>query len=115
MGDPVLHIQLRDWADAFLIAPLDANTLAKLANGLCDNLLVTDCILPYSHLALSIFNRFASRHPRRLRTDMCCKSLGSGTKERQNGCVPRNEHAHVAASPHCHSFDDAAVSRDQRH
>ena len=38
-GDPVLHIELRRWADVFLIAPLDANTLAKLANGLCDNLL----------------------------------------------------------------------------
>lgn len=37
--DPVLHIELRRWADIFLIAPLDANTLAKLANGLCDNLL----------------------------------------------------------------------------
>lgn len=32
--------QLRDWADVLLIAPLDANTLAKMANGLCDNLLV---------------------------------------------------------------------------
>lgn len=31
-GDPVLHIELGRWADAFLIAPLDANTLAKLAN-----------------------------------------------------------------------------------
>jgi len=38
-GDPVLHIGLRDWADLFLIAPLDANTLAKLAVGLCDNAL----------------------------------------------------------------------------
>jgi phosphopantothenoylcysteine decarboxylase len=37
--DPVLHIELRRWADLFLIAPLDANTLAKLANGLCDNCL----------------------------------------------------------------------------
>src|SRR5437773_7604929 len=32
--DPVLHIELRRWAELFLIAPLDANTLAKLANGL---------------------------------------------------------------------------------
>lgn len=39
VGDPVLHIELRRWADVFLIAPLSANTLAKLANGLCDNLL----------------------------------------------------------------------------
>lgn len=39
MGDPVLHIELRKWADLCLIAPLDANTMAKLACGLCDNLL----------------------------------------------------------------------------
>lgn len=38
-GDPVLHIELRRWADLLLIAPLDANTLAKLALGLCDNCL----------------------------------------------------------------------------
>lgn len=37
--DTVLHIELRKWADVFLIAPLDANTLAKLALGLCDNCL----------------------------------------------------------------------------
>jgi phosphopantothenoylcysteine decarboxylase len=38
-GDSVLHIELRRWADLFAIAPLDANTLAKLAMGLCDNCL----------------------------------------------------------------------------
>jgi phosphopantothenoylcysteine decarboxylase len=38
-GNAVLHIELRRWADAFVIAPLDANTLAKLAVGLCDNCL----------------------------------------------------------------------------
>jgi phosphopantothenoylcysteine decarboxylase len=37
--DPVLHIELRRWAEVFLIAPLDANTLAKLAYGLSDNCL----------------------------------------------------------------------------
>jgi phosphopantothenoylcysteine decarboxylase len=37
--DPVLHIELRRWADVFVIAPLDANTLAKLATGLADNCL----------------------------------------------------------------------------
>ena len=37
--DAVLHIELRKWADLFAIAPLDANTLAKLAVGLCDNCL----------------------------------------------------------------------------
>ncbi|XP_018567735.1 phosphopantothenoylcysteine decarboxylase [Anoplophora glabripennis] len=38
-GDPVLHIELAKWADIFLIAPLDANTLAKISTGICDNLL----------------------------------------------------------------------------
>lgn len=38
-GDPVLHIELGKWSDLFLIAPLDANTLAKVSTGLCDNLL----------------------------------------------------------------------------
>lgn len=38
-GDSVLHIELRKWADIFAVAPLDANTLAKLAVGMCDNCL----------------------------------------------------------------------------
>ncbi len=38
-GDPVLHIDLRKWADVLVIAPMDANTLAKVSNGLADNLL----------------------------------------------------------------------------
>jgi phosphopantothenoylcysteine decarboxylase len=39
IGDPILHIELRKWADAFLIAPCTMHTLAKITNGLCDNLL----------------------------------------------------------------------------
>eukprot|EP00882_Tetradesmus_deserticola_P031716 GHRQ01035878.1.p1 GENE.GHRQ01035878.1~~GHRQ01035878.1.p1 ORF type:complete len:167 (-),score=6.84 GHRQ01035878.1:971-1471(-) len=38
VGDPVMHIELRRWADVLIIAPLSANSLAKLANGMCDNL-----------------------------------------------------------------------------
>ena len=38
-GDPVLHIDLTKWADVFLVCPLDALTLSKLAQGHCDNLL----------------------------------------------------------------------------
>ncbi len=34
------HVDLGLWADAFIIAPASANTLAKMANGLCDNLLL---------------------------------------------------------------------------
>ncbi|KAB5574887.1 hypothetical protein PHYPO_G00214290 [Pangasianodon hypophthalmus] len=42
-SDPVLHIELRRWADLLVIAPLDANTLGKIASGICDNLLT--CIV----------------------------------------------------------------------
>jgi phosphopantothenoylcysteine decarboxylase / phosphopantothenate---cysteine ligase len=34
------HVMLGRWADIMLIAPLSCNTLAKMANGLCDNLLM---------------------------------------------------------------------------
>src|ERR1700751_2921473 len=34
------HVELGLWADLFVIAPASANTLAKMANGLCDNLLL---------------------------------------------------------------------------
>jgi phosphopantothenoylcysteine decarboxylase len=38
-GDEVLHIEFRKWADLLVVAPLDANTLAKFALGLSDNFL----------------------------------------------------------------------------
>jgi phosphopantothenoylcysteine decarboxylase/phosphopantothenate--cysteine ligase len=34
------HVDLGRWADCMLIAPLSCNTLAKMAGGLCDNLLL---------------------------------------------------------------------------
>jgi phosphopantothenoylcysteine decarboxylase/phosphopantothenate--cysteine ligase len=34
------HVELGLWADLLIIAPASANTLAKMANGLCDNLLM---------------------------------------------------------------------------
>lgn len=39
--DPVLHIELRKSASALLIAPISANTIAKMAYGICDNLLTS--------------------------------------------------------------------------
>ena len=34
------HIELGLWADIFVVAPATANTIAKMANGVCDNLLL---------------------------------------------------------------------------
>jgi len=77
-GDDVLHIELRKWADVFAIAPLDANTLAKLAVGLCDNCLT--CIWRAWDLAKPIVlapamntlmwqNPFTRRHLRAIAAD----------------------------------------------
>jgi phosphopantothenoylcysteine decarboxylase / phosphopantothenate---cysteine ligase len=40
-GDWNSHVDLGLWADLFLIAPATANTIAKMANGVADNLLLT--------------------------------------------------------------------------
>ena len=34
------HVSYAEWADVFLIAPATMNTIGKMANGLCDNLLL---------------------------------------------------------------------------
>lgn len=40
-GAPILHIEMRRWADVLVISPLSANTMAKMAAGICDNLLLS--------------------------------------------------------------------------
>lgn len=76
--DAVLHIELRRWADLFLIAPLDANTLAKLANGLADNCLTCvwrawdparPAVLAPAMNTLMWEHRLTARHLRQLAED----------------------------------------------
>lgn len=40
-GDWNNHVDMGLWADAMIIAPASANTIAKMANGIADNLLLT--------------------------------------------------------------------------
>ncbi|KAI1274122.1 putative flavoprotein [Xylaria sp. FL0933] len=40
-GGGILHIELRRWADVLVIAPLSANTLAKITGGFADSLLTS--------------------------------------------------------------------------
>lgn len=47
--DPISHLELVGRADAFLVAPASANTIAKLAHGICDSMLTTSflaCVAP---------------------------------------------------------------------
>jgi phosphopantothenoylcysteine decarboxylase len=77
-GETVLHIELRRWADVLLMAPLDANTLAKLANGFCDNCLtcvwrawdgLRPVVLAPAMNTLMWRNPFTRRHLRQLGLD----------------------------------------------
>lgn len=40
-GDRILHIELRRWAHVLVVAPLSANSLAKMVNGISDGLLMS--------------------------------------------------------------------------
>jgi phosphopantothenoylcysteine decarboxylase len=42
-GAPILHIELRRWADMMIIAPLSANAMAKMVNGICDDIISEVC------------------------------------------------------------------------
>ena len=82
--DPVLHIELRKWADLMLISPLDANTLAKLSNGLCDNLLTCivrawdlDNINSKPIMIAPAMNTAMFRHPlTKIQLDILVKNFG---------------------------------------
>lgn len=47
------HIELAKWADFILIAPATANTIAKLAHGLADDLLSTICLATNAPVAIA--------------------------------------------------------------
>lgn len=58
------HIELARWADAVLIAPASANTLARLAQGLADDLLSTLCLATRAPLLVApAMNQVMWEHP----------------------------------------------------
>jgi phosphopantothenoylcysteine decarboxylase/phosphopantothenate--cysteine ligase len=61
---PISHLALVERAEAFLIAPASANTLAKLAGGQADNLLTTAALAaPCPVLVAPAMNDRMYRHP----------------------------------------------------
>jgi phosphopantothenoylcysteine decarboxylase/phosphopantothenate--cysteine ligase len=72
------HVDLGLWADFFLIAPATANTLSKMANGVCDNLLLA------TYLSAKCPVYFAPamdldmyKHPSTMRSFSVLKSFGN--------------------------------------
>ncbi|HIE36382.1 MAG TPA: hypothetical protein EYP89_03995 [Candidatus Omnitrophica bacterium] len=60
------HIALCQWADFLVICPLSANTLSKIATGICDNLLTSIvCAFPSSKKILLVpaMNKNMWRNP----------------------------------------------------
>ena len=93
VGDPILHIELRRWADIVLIAPCSANTLAKIAHGICDNLAV-------SH---------ARRGPARYIELYVDISTTCTLSEHADICVPGYEHPYVSTP-----FDQRAFTHNPK-
>jgi phosphopantothenoylcysteine decarboxylase/phosphopantothenate--cysteine ligase len=61
---PISHLALVERANAYLIAPASANTIAKLAHGLADNLLTTAALAAPCPVALApAMNHRMYRHP----------------------------------------------------
>ncbi len=52
-SDPIHHVSLAQEADAFLIAPCTANVIAKIANGLADDLLTTTALATTAPLIIA--------------------------------------------------------------
>ncbi|HEV2998783.1 MAG TPA: flavoprotein, partial [Solirubrobacteraceae bacterium] len=62
--DPLSHLELVGNADLYLIAPASANTIAKLAHGLADNLLTSAALAAECPLAVApAMNDRMYRHP----------------------------------------------------
>src|SRR5881392_3397291 len=62
--DPLSHLELVRNADAYLIAPASANTIAKLAHGLADNLLTSAALAAGCPvLAAPAMNHHMWEHP----------------------------------------------------
>src|SRR5918999_5614776 len=51
--DPISHLELVRRCDAYVIAPASANTIAKLANGLADNLLTSAALASTAPLVVA--------------------------------------------------------------
>ncbi|UQS86645.1 bifunctional phosphopantothenoylcysteine decarboxylase/phosphopantothenate--cysteine ligase CoaBC [Nicoliella spurrieriana] len=74
----ITHIELAQWSDLALVMPADANTIAKLANGLADNLATTTLLATSAPKMIvpamndqMLANPATQRNLEQLRTDGC--------------------------------------------
>lgn len=92
-GDWNSHIELGTWADLFLIAPVTANTLAKMAYGIADNLLLTTYLSARCPVFFApamdkdMFNHPATRKNVEILTSFGSRFIDVGSGELASGLI----------------------------
>ncbi len=85
-GERSAHVQLANWADAVVVAPCSANTLAKLATGLCDNALVATVFSAHCPVVLApAMDLEMYRHPSTHRNMEILRGYGYTLVEPETG------------------------------
>ena len=80
------HVDLGIWADLFLIAPVTASTLGKMANGIADNLLMTTYLSCKSPVILApAMDLDMYQHPSTTRNIQILQSYGNQIIEPSTG------------------------------
>ncbi|CAN5523895.1 bifunctional phosphopantothenoylcysteine decarboxylase/phosphopantothenate--cysteine ligase CoaBC [soil metagenome] len=82
------HVMLGRWADVMLIAPLSCNTLAKMANGQCDNLLLAVYLSATCPVIVSpAMDEDMWHHPSTKRNIGLLQSYGNSVIDVENGAL----------------------------
>lgn len=87
------HVHLAGWADVMVIAPATANTIAKMAGGLCDDLLLAcwlsaECpVFIAPAMDLGMYRNSATQADLRLLRERGVKTIGPESGELASGLV----------------------------
>lgn len=98
-GDWHSHISLGEWADCFLIAPATANTMAKMAAGIADNLLLTtylsarNLVMVAPAMDCDMFAHPATQHNLEVLRERGVQIIESGEGELASGLVGKGRMA----------------------
>lgn len=80
------HVDLGLWADMMIIAPASANTIAKMANGLCDNLLLATYLSARCPVSLApAMDLDMYQHPATVRNLNVLKEYGNHIIDAEHG------------------------------
>ena len=77
-AEAAMHIELAKWADAIIIAPASADVIARLAQGMANDLLTTLCLASRAVLyAAPAMNQAMWQHPATCNNVQILKARGA--------------------------------------